>query len=47
VTALIRQHAKGDWRPVLTAALAIERAMKASGAPEITLEMVQHVLKSA
>jgi len=47
VTALIQQHAKGDWRPVLTAAIGIERALKASGAPEITLEMVQHVLKSA
>ena len=47
VTALIQQHAKGDWRPVLTAALGIERAMKASGTSEITVEMTKDVLKSA
>ena len=47
VTALIQQHAKGDWRPVLTAAIGIERTMKASGTNEITVEMVKDVLKSA
>lgn len=46
-TALIQQYAKGDWRPVLTAAIAIERAMKASGTDTITVEMVKNVLKSA
>ncbi|HOK59217.1 MAG TPA: AAA family ATPase [Methanothrix sp.] len=46
VTALIHHHSRGDWRPVVTIALAIERAMKASGTREITLEMVQHVLKA-
>jgi DNA transposition AAA+ family ATPase len=47
VTALIQQHAKGDWRPVLTAAIGIERAMKATGTNEITVEMTKDVLKSA
>lgn len=47
VTALINQHGKGDWRPVLTAALALERAMQASNAREISMEMVKDVLKNA
>lgn len=47
VTALIQQHGKGDWRPVLTAAIGIERAMRASGVNEITVEMTRDVLKSA
>jgi len=47
VTGLINQHGRGDWRPVLTAAIGIERAMKASGTSEITLEMAKNVLKSA
>jgi type II secretory pathway predicted ATPase ExeA len=29
----IHRHSRGDWRPVLTAAIAIERAMIASGSP--------------
>ena len=47
VTALIQQHAKGDWRPVMTAAIGIERAMKATGTNEISVEMTKDVLKSA
>lgn len=47
VTALIQQHGKGDWRPVLTAAIGIDRAMKATGTQEITAEMTKDVLKSA
>lgn len=47
VTALIHGHAKGDWRPVLTAAIGIERAMRATGTNEITVEMTRDVLKSA
>ncbi len=43
----IHRQSRGDWRPVLTAAIGIERAMKASGLEEINLEMVSHVLKSA
>jgi DNA transposition AAA+ family ATPase len=46
-TALIQKHCRGDWRPVLTAAIGIERAMKASEAAEITTEMVKDVIKSA
>lgn len=47
VTALIQQHGKGDWRPVLTAAIGIERAMHATGVNEITLELTKDVVKSA
>ncbi len=47
VTALISHHGKGDWRPVLTAAIAIERAMTASNTTEITAEMTKDVLKNA
>lgn len=43
---LIQQHGRGDWRPVLTAAIAIERAMKASDA-EVTEELVKNVLKNS
>ena len=47
VTALINQHGKGDWRPVLTAAIAIERAMTASNTTEITTELTKDVLKNS
>lgn len=47
VAALIHKHSKGDWRPVLTAAIAVERSMKASEVDEITEEMVKDVLKNA
>jgi len=47
VTALITQHGKGDWRPVLVAAIAIERAMTASNATEISAEMTKDVLKNS
>ena len=47
VTALINQHGKGDWRPVLTAAIALERAMQASNTNELTVEMVKDVIKNA
>lgn len=46
VTAMIQQHAKGDWRPVLTMAIGIERAMRATGGDEVTLEMVKDVIKN-
>jgi len=46
VTAIIHKHSNGDWRPVLTVAIALERAMKASGINEVTPEMVKDVIKS-
>jgi hypothetical protein len=46
VSLLIQQHGRGDWRPVLTAAISIERAMKASNA-EITEELVKNVLRNS
>lgn len=40
VTTAIHKQANGDWRPVLTTAINIERAMKASNLNTITMEMV-------
>ncbi len=45
VTSAIHKHANGDWRPVLTTAIALERTMKASGTQNITLEMVGDAIK--
>jgi hypothetical protein len=47
VTAIIHKHANGDWRPVLTTAIGIERAMKTSNLTEVTVEMVSNVLKNS
>jgi DNA transposition AAA+ family ATPase len=47
VTAVIQKHANGDWRPVLTTAIGIERSMKTSELKECTVEMVNDVLKNA
>lgn len=47
VTAVLHQHSRGDWRPVLTAAIAIERALKASGISEVTVELAKDVTKHA
>lgn len=47
VAAAIHRHAHGDWRPVLTTAIGLERTMKASNIKEITVEMVNDVLKSS
>jgi len=46
-SAAINQHSKGDWRPVLTAAIGAERAMKASNINEITVELIKDVLKNS
>jgi hypothetical protein len=46
VTSIIHRHANGDWRPVLTTAIGLERAMKASSVNEITVEMASDVLKN-
>lgn len=43
-SAIIQQHAKGDWRPVLTVATDIHRAMRASGLREIHDELVEGVI---
>lgn len=44
VAAAIHKESKGDWRPVLTTAIAVERAMKTSGLAECNVEMVKDVL---
>lgn len=46
VTSIIHRHANGDWRPVLTTVIGIERAMKASNISDITTAMVQDVIKN-
>ena len=46
VLAAIHKHCRGDWRPVLTAAIGIERAMKASNAKEVTQEMIDGIIKT-
>jgi DNA transposition AAA+ family ATPase len=47
VTSVIHRHAHGDWRPVLTTAISIERAMKASSVKDITVEMVNDIIKNS
>jgi len=47
VISIIHRHASGDWRPVLTTAINIERAMKASDLNAITTEMVKNVIRNA
>ena len=42
----ILKHCKGDWRPVLTIALSIERAMATCALKEITTDLVKDVLKN-
>lgn len=46
VAGEIHKFSKGDWRPVLTVAVGIERAMKASGLTEIIPGMVADVIKN-
>ena len=43
----IYRHSGGDWRPVLTLAAGLERAMVASGINDITKEMVHDVATNA
>lgn len=45
IAAPIHRKSEGDWRPVLTAAIGIERAMKASNLTEITPELVKDVIR--
>lgn len=46
VTSIIHRRANGDWRPVLTTVIGIERAMKASNISDITADMVNNVIKN-
>ncbi len=43
--AALLRRSNGDWRNILTAAIAIERAVKASDISEITLELVNDVVE--
>jgi len=42
--AIIHKHSRGDWRPVLKAAIDLERAMRASGLKEITDSLVKDII---
>lgn len=44
ITAIIHRHSEGDWRPVLTLAASIERAMKASGLNKISEGLVKGII---
>jgi hypothetical protein len=43
VMSIIHRRCQGDWRPVLTVAISIERAMRASGLKEITDELAKDI----
>ena len=47
ITSAIQKHCGGDWRPILTVAIGIERSMKASDLKECTMELVNDVIKHA
>jgi DNA transposition AAA+ family ATPase len=47
VSLAILKHCRGDWRPVLSCAIGIERAMKASNFKETTVEMITDVIKDS
>ena len=47
VCSSLHRHCRGDWRPILTAAIALERALKTSGLSEITMEVVKNVIERA
>ena len=42
VSALYKKSG-GDWRPMLTRAIAIERAMRASGLREVTSQLIEEI----
>ena len=44
VTAIIHRHSQGDWRPVLTLAASIERAMKASDLKKVSERLVRGII---
>lgn len=46
ITALIHRFCRGDWRPVLTMAVDIERAMKASGLKSIPVGLVEDIIRN-
>lgn len=43
VAGILHRHSRGDWRPALVAAVAVERALRASDLKEVTEELAQEV----
>lgn len=46
VVSRFHQHSKGDWRPVVTCAAAINRAIEASDTNEISEDMAREIIKN-
>ena len=44
--AEVQKHCRGDWRPVLTVALGVERSMRASNLKEASVEMINGIIKN-
>lgn len=44
VVSLFHRHSKGDWRPAVTCAAAIDRAIKASDTNEISEDMAREII---
>lgn len=47
VLAEVHKHCRGDWRPVLTVALGVERSMRASNLKEVSVEMINGIIKNS
>jgi len=46
VAGILHRYSKGDWRPAVTAAAAIWRAIQASGIDEVTEELIREIVKN-
>jgi hypothetical protein len=42
----LHKHCRGDWRPVLTVALGVERSMRASNLKDVSLEMINGIIQN-
>jgi len=47
VGAIIQKYAEGDWRPVLSLAVSLDRAMAASGLVELSVDLVGQIIGKA
>lgn len=46
VVQILHNQCRGDWRPVLTTALAIERALNASNLDTVTADLAKNVIQA-
>ena len=47
VAAVLYRHCRGDWRPAITTALAIERAVKASKLAQVPYKLAKEITHAA